>query len=289
MRRKTTFVVLHFKFYILHFTFTLLVYTRFQLLKKYLHYYFAASNGRGHGIHSPFVFDFITTVLNDRQSYPAYGQVEDLRSRLQKDPTLLHVQDFGAGSVSGSSRQRSIAAITANAAKPKKYGQLLYRMVKKYQPATILELGTSLGITTAYLSLGAPEARLITMEGSPEIAAAAKRNFEGLQLSSPELVEGNFDETLAPVLAGLPLIDFVFVDGNHRREPTERYFEQLLPHCGDQTILIFDDIHWSQEMEEAWATICSHQRVRCTIDLFFIGIVLLRPEFREPQHFAIRF
>lgn len=265
------------------------MYTRFQLLKKYLHYYFTASNGKGHGMHSPFVFDFIRSVLNDEQAYPAYRAVEQLRKELKKDKSVLTVQDFGAGSMSGASRQRSIASIAVNAAKPQKFGQLLYRMVKKYQPDTVLELGTSLGITTSYLALGQPGARVVTMEGAPEIAAVAKRNFARLQLPPVELIEGNFDATLPAALDKLPQPDFVFIDGNHRREPTLRYFEQLLPRCGPDTILIFDDIHWSREMEEAWAAIGAQEQVRCTVDLFFIGIVLLRPEFREKQHFAIRF
>lgn len=265
------------------------MYSHFRLAQKYLHYYLTASSGKGHGIHSPFVFDFIRSVLNDEQPYPAYKAVEELRKELKKDGSVLTVQDFGAGSNSGASRQRSIASIAVNAAKPQKFGQLLYRMVKKYQPATILELGTSLGITTSYLALGQPGAKVVTMEGAPEIAAAARRNFARLQLPSIELIEGNFDVTLPATLDHLPQPDFVFIDGNHRRDPTLRYFEQLLPRCGPATILIFDDIHWSREMEEAWAAIGAHAQVRCTIDLFFIGIVLLRPDFREKQHFTIRF
>lgn len=265
------------------------MYTRFQLAKKYLRYYFTASNGKGHGMHSPFVFDFIISVLNDRRHYPEYDRVERLRKRLQKDNTVLTVQDFGAGSSVGSSRQRTIASIAANAAKPRKYGQLLFRMVRRYQPVTILELGTSLGITTSYLALGRPDAQLVTLEGAPEIAAAARQHFADLHIPSVNLVEGSFDDTLAGVLTDLSLIDFVFVDGNHRREPTERYFKQVLPQCGPHTILIFDDIHWSPEMEQAWDTIRAHEQVSCTIDLFFIGIVLLRTEFKEKQHFTIRF
>jgi predicted O-methyltransferase YrrM len=265
------------------------VYNRLQLAKKYLHYYFTASNRKGHGMHSPFVFDFITTVLNDRQHYPAYDTVEKLREKLLGDPGLLTIQDFGAGSSAGSSNQRTIASIAKNAAKPKKYGQLLYRMVKKYQPATILELGTSLGITTSYLALAGPDAKLVTMEGAAEIAATARRNFAGLQLRQIGLIEGNFDEMLPSAIRSLPSIDFVFIDGNHRKEPTEQYFRSILPYTHNDSVLVFDDIHWSRGMEEAWGKIRADNKVRCTIDLFFIGIVFFRQEFKEKQHFSIRF
>ena len=264
------------------------MYSKFRLSLKYLSYYFSASNSKGHGMHSPFVFEFITEVLNDEAQYPAYQQVENLRQQLLKDQSALTVEDYGAGSSIDKTNQRTIASIAKNAAKPAKYGQLLYRMIKHYQPHTILELGTSLGITTSYLAL-AKHAKIITMEGAPAIAETARQNFKTLQLQNIIIKEGNFDHTLPSVISQLSTVNFVFVDGNHRREPTERYFNQLLPAINNDSILIFDDIHWSLEMEQAWETIKHHPSVRCTIDLFFIGIVLFRQEFKEKQHFVVRF
>jgi predicted O-methyltransferase YrrM len=240
-------------------------------------------------MHSPFVFEFITKVLNDKTKYPAYQQVEDLRKQLIKDQKVLTVEDFGAGSTIDKTNQRAIASIAKNAAKSAKFGQLLHRMVKHYQPQTILELGTSLGITTSYLALAKPDAKLITMEGAAAIAETARQNFKTLKLNNVEIVTGNFDDTLSAVIGQLSSVNFVFIDGNHRREPTEKYFKQLLPVTNNDSILIFDDIHWSKEMEQAWETIKQHSSVRCTIDLFFIGIVLFRQEFKEKQHFSVRF
>jgi len=265
------------------------MYSRPQLLLKYLQYYFTASNGKGHGMHSPFVFEFITKILNDKTVYPEYEKVEALRNQLLNDNTVLEVEDFGAGSVIDKKSKRSISSIAKNAAKPKKLGQLLFRMVKHYLPKTILELGTSLGITTSYLSLAKPDARLITLEGSNEIANVAKQNFKALGLKNVELIVGNFDDTLSSVVRGLSTIDFSFIDGNHRQEPTERYFKDLLAKTNNDSILVFDDIHWSNEMEAAWETIKKDAAVTCSIDLFFIGIVFFRKEFKEKQHFTIRY
>src|SRR6185436_16653656 len=192
------------------------MYSPLQLAIKYFNYWITASNGKGHGMHSPFVFEFITKVLNDKTVYPEYEKVEALRDQLLNDTTVLEVEDFGAGSVIDKKNKRSISSIAKNAAKPKKFGQLLFRMVKRYQPKTILELGTSLGITTSYLSLAKPDARLITMEGSKEIADVAKQNFNAIELKNVELIEGNFDNTLSSVVRGLPSVDFSFIDGNHR-------------------------------------------------------------------------
>jgi len=265
------------------------MYSRTQLATKYLAYYWRSSNGKGHGMHSPFIFHFITQVLNDKTKYKEYELVENLRLKMRQDNRVLAIRDFGAGSTQTKNNLRSITSIAKNAAKPKKYGQLLYRMVKTYQPQTILELGTSLGITSSYLASAKKDAVLITMEGAEEVAAIAKQNFQSAGLTNIQIVEGNFDATLPVVLADAATVDFVFIDGNHRQQPTEDYFQQLLSTVNNDSILIFDDIHWSAEMEAAWETIKSHPAVRCSVDLFFIGIVFFRAEFREKQHFTIRF
>jgi predicted O-methyltransferase YrrM len=265
------------------------MYSKWQLATKYLRYYLTAANGKGHGTHSPFIFQFITKVMGDRQDYPEYDKVETLRRQLQKDQTLLAIEDMGAGSSINKTKERTIASIARHAAKPARFGQLLFRMVKYYQPSAILELGTSLGITTSYLSLAKPGAKIITLEGAPAVADKARQNFNSLQLSNVSLVEGNFDDTLLPAIQKLSTVDFCFVDGNHRREPTERYFHQLLPALHNDSILVFDDIHWSAEMEAAWETIRRHPSVTCSVDMFFIGVIFLRKEIREKQEFVIRF
>jgi predicted O-methyltransferase YrrM len=265
------------------------MYSKGQLAAKYLTYYLKASNGKGHGMHSPFVYDFIEQVLNDDRDFYAYTEIEKMRKELLRDEKVIEVQDFGAGSSQLASGKRKVNDIARYSLKPKKYAQLLFRMVNYYQPKTIVEIGTSLGITTSYLASPLHDCRVITMEGADAIAAIAENNFKQLGLKNIELVKGNFDETLSSVVSGLSSIDFAFIDGNHRKEPTLRYLEQLLPITDNDTIIVMDDIHWSEEMEQAWRQIKKHPQVTCTMDLFFIGIVLIRKEFKEKQHFSIRF
>lgn len=257
--------------------------------KAFLKYYLTAHNGKGHGMHSPFVYAFIREVLMDRRQYYAYTQVEHLRQSLLLDATLLEVEDMGAGSINGGHAKRTIQSIAKYAAKPRKYGQLLFRIINHYQYKNILELGTSLGITTSYLSTAAPNGFVTTLEGASEIALQAACNFKKLDLSNIHCVQGNFDRTLSSVLQSCSKFDFVFVDGNHRKEPTVRYFNEIIQHLSDRSVLIFDDIHWSEEMQEAWNSIKEDPRVMLSIDLFFIGIIFFDPAFKVPQHFSIRF
>ena len=265
------------------------MYGKLQLAFKYLQYWLTSSNGRGHGIHSPFVFHFTKDVLNDNRSFYCFETIEALREELRQNQTVLTVEDFGAGSNFTKFKQRSVSSIAASALKTKKFSQLLFRMVNYYQPKTILELGTSLGITTSYLTCAKSDAKVITMEGSHAIASVAKQNFSQLGIQNVQLIEGNFDVTLSHTLQNLSSIDFAFVDGNHRKEPTLAYFQQLLQKQNEHSIFVFDDIHWSEEMEEAWNEIKSHAEITLTIDLFFIGLVFFRKENKAKQHFVIRF
>lgn len=265
------------------------MYNAIQLAAKYTRYYFTAYNGRGHGVHSPFVFSFIESILRDKKRYDCYHKIENERKQLLADKRSIEVKDFGAGSAVIAGNSRRVCDIAASSLKPAKYAQLLFRIVQYFKPETILELGTSFGISTAYLASGNPSARVVSCEGAPAIAAIARQTFMNCGLQNISLCEGDFAETLLPVLQELKHVDLAFIDGNHRKAPTLDYFEKLLPYATARSIFIFDDIHWSAEMEEAWQQIQQNPAVTLSIDLFFIGIVIFSPDFNHKQQFSIRF
>jgi predicted O-methyltransferase YrrM len=260
-----------------------------QIAQKYLHYYITAANGKGHGIHSPFVYDFVRNVLNDRQQYPAYKRVEAMRELLLKDKTEIDVYDMGASAPPGLKYLDPVATITRRSAKRKKLAQLLFRIVRHYSPMNILELGTSFGISTSYMALANQDARVVTVEYSKSILEYTRRNFKALHLDNIQVVQGHFDDVLEEVLGQMPMVDLAFIDGNHKYEPTVRYFETLLPKTHASSIIVLDDIHWSGDMEEAWKDIRKHPSVRLTIDLFFFGLVFFNEDIKVKQHFTIRF
>ena len=266
-----------------------LLYSPFQLATRYLKYFITAANGRGHGTHSPFVFNFIKQVLNDDKRYPEYAVVEGMRRSLLRDHTEIEVLDLGAGSGHSKGQRRRISEIAKNAAKPARYGQLLFRIARYFRPAQVLELGSSLGISTAYLALGNRTASTYTIEGSPSVAEKAVENLRSLKLDEVMVITGDFDSKLTEVAGKITGASLVFVDGNHRKAPTLQYFNRLLPLMKPGSVLIFDDIHWSLEMEEAWETIRLHPGVIVTIDLFFIGLVFFEDDFLVKQHFIIRY
>ena len=255
-----------------------------------MNYWLTAANGKGHGIHSPFVYDFVRTVLLDREAYPAYNEIESVRKKLLQDNQLITVSDYGAGSGHLTSRERRVSDIARTSLKPAKYAQLLYRIAQHYRPNTIVELGTSFGVSTSYMAKGNPQAQVITGEGAPAIADTAVEVFRDLDLNHIQLVRGNFDETIPSMIeACAHPPQLLFLDGNHRLEPTFRYFEQWRSVAAPDAIWVFDDIHWSKDMEAAWEAIKAHPAVTLHIDLFFVGIISLNPDFKQRFGCSIRY
>lgn len=268
---------------------TIAVYSPLQLLIRYFRHRRRAANGKGHGTHSPFVYDFIRTVLTNGNGYGKPEAVHALRSRLRGDNTPLHIVELGAGSRSGAGSFRRVKDILRTSVKPARFGDLMFRLARRYRPATVLELGTSLGLTTACMASGAPDAAVHTIEGSPDVARLAARHLEALGLSGATVHTGPFDEVLPRLLPSLRRIDLAYLDGNHRYAPTVQYWAGLQPHLHTGSVVVLDDIHWSPEMERAWEEVRRHPSVRCSVDIFYLGFLFFDPSFREVQHFSIRF
>jgi len=257
---------------------------RFRLAYKYILHFLLARNTRGFGVHSPFMFQFTRFVLCERNSYYIFEEIELLRKRLKGDYRLLNIKDFGTG----KDRRMKVADITRCSLKPAKEGQLLFRISNYIKAQHILELGTSLGITTAYLASPSSDIKCVSLEGCPEIAEVARENFEKLGLKNIEVVVGNIDITLKQVVNKYTQLDLIFIDANHRSEAVLNYFEQCMSKVHKDTVVVIDDIYWSADMERAWLSIQNHPRVSSTIDLFRFGIVFFNPDLNR-KHYLMRY
>lgn len=247
-------------------------------------------SGNEHSIHSPFLFDLYTQIIAQRKdNNPDYADLKALRKELLKSNREIEILDLGAGSRVNKSNLREIKTIAKNAEKPEKFGKLFNRLIRRFQPQTILELGTSLGLTTLYMSRAKPDAHILSFEGCPETAKIARQNFSKTGAKNIEVVVGNIDETLPDELKKLASgLDYAYFDANHRYEPTVRYFETCLPYATNDSLFIFDDIYWSSEMTQAWEYVKNHPQVTLTVDLFWIGLVFFRKE-QEKENFTLRF
>lgn len=248
-----------------------------------LKHFFLSKYWRGHRVHSPFSYDLIRHVITTRQKDIALRtRLRNYRQRLLESNETIFVEDFGTG----QSSSRRIANIARAAAITEKYGLLLSRLVKHYKPNTVIEIGTSLGISTVYMASACADTRVITIEGSEQLANLARRNFKAEGLENVEVLCGRFDDVL-PQLIDNYGVSLVFVDGNHTREATLRYFECCCAKAQHGSIVVFDDIYWSKEMTDAWQQICADPRVQVTIDIFRQGIVCFRSNCPK-QHYRLR-
>lgn len=258
-----------------------------SLTLKYIRHWFKYFHYKGSGIHSPFIFHLITQVIRKKKHENCFEDIEDERKKLLKNRQTITVQDYGLGSQILKNPEKRVSDIAKYSLKPKKQAQLLFRLISHMNAQHILELGTSLGITTSYLASASSKSKVITLEGCPKISKLAQQTFSNLKLNNIELITGEFDLTLKNTLSTLNKVDFVFFDGNHKGEATQNYFKTCLPYIGNNTIFVFDDIHLSEDMEQAWNQIKANKTVKVTIDLFHMGIVLFKEELSK-QNFSVR-
>lgn len=241
-------------------------------------------------VHSPFVFKFYTEVILDKQARDNYVPIENQRKALLRQRSLLETTDFGTGSgkTGYKIRFRQVGNVTRLSSISPKFGKLIHRLVEFNKPTEVLELGTAMGISTLYIATAAPESKIVTMEGCAMIAEKATQNFSNFGIKNIELAMGNFDHMLEKTVSKFEKLDFVLMDGNHRREPTLAYFRQILPKLHAGSILVIDDIHWSKGMEQAWDEIKKNEKVILTIDLFCLGIVLFKEDIAK-EDFILKF
>lgn len=238
-------------------------------------------------VHSPFAYKIYTEVILNKAE-GSQPLIEKQRAWLLRQKNLMETTDFGAGAGAGKgdykTRFRQARNITKHSSVSPKYGKLLYRLVAFVKPETILEIGTAMGISTMYMAKAAPESRIVSMEGCAVIAASAKDNFNKLSIKNIELAMGNFNQLLGKTVDKIERIDFALIDGNHRKDPTLKYFEQILDKLHPGSVVVVDDIHWSKGMLEAWNNIKANEKVSVSIDLFRAGILFFKEDIAKENH-----
>ena len=253
----------------------------------YLDYILRSRHRKGRGIHSPFVYEFVSNVLFDTAKHPEYVLANQIREELITSGISLPGGTFGAGSVHPEKGSRKIRDMVRYSSVQPKFGELLFRIAKYYKPLVVAELGTSIGVSTFYLAKGAPKAEIISIDGNIAVCDYARSLFKKHHINNVSVVNEQFDDYLPYFNNHYPAPGVVFIDGNHTYESTLKYFHhfsKLVP----EGFLLFDDINWSPGMHRAWKEIKADPSSQVTIDLFFIGIVI-RQKSITPGHYTIRF
>lgn len=226
-------------------------------------------------IHSPFVFDFFENVIGHPYTFYDFGAIEDQRLSLSGNHQWLEFENPGA--LKGTTRIQ-ISTLASKSLMPPSQARILFRLSHWLKAKQILELGTCLGITTAYLAKSTP-GEVISFEAVPVLSREASLIWAKLNINNIQSITGKIEIQLPQFFNQNPApIDLAIVDADHTKEATLRNFEQLLPHCHNNSCLVFHDIYWSKEMAEAWKIIAARPEVTLSLDLFFMGLVFFRKE-----------
>jgi predicted O-methyltransferase YrrM len=259
----------------------------------YLRHLLTARSTAGHGVHSPYIYDFLTKVVRNRTDVKIVSQVESLRREMLSDKRTIMVTDLGAGSVTGAGGERRVAEIARMAALPAREAGLLARMVAASTGSAsrgtgiILELGTSLGISTLALALAAPTRRVITVEGCPSQAAIARENLRKHGASNAEIMTMEFSAALERLKGYGMTVSFAFIDGNHKGSALTEYVSKIAA-MGEEMIIVADDIRLTKEMFLAWKSLEASGIAPVTMETLRLGIFFLKHSI-TPGRYRIRY
>lgn len=246
---------------------------------SYIRYWLQQSEE--HSIHAPFLYKFYTELVKKKHSPNI--KIESLRELYKQDKTELEIIDFGAGSKTNTNSKRTVESIANHVATPAKFSAFLAALIDYLDYKELVELGTSLGLNTLYMSIQ-NESLVTSFEGDPSLCKLAQEGFQKLNRTNITVIEGNIDLTLPEFLKEKDQIDLIYIDANHRYEPTLEYFEMCLPKMSKNGLMIFDDIHWSKGMWNAWNEIKKHPQAKLTVDIFEAGLVFINPDLQDGDY-----
>lgn len=242
-----------------------------------------------HDLHSPFLYNFYMELIKNEFPFGDFEELNLVRKELERDSTCIEYIDLGAGSKKLKTDKRLVKQIAKHGIAQKKQAEFLYRLLNKFAPATVIELGTSIGLSTLYLSKASPRSDIYTIEGCTDLVQFSKSLFNKYKVRNIQNITGNFDIAFPKLLESINSLDFLYIDGNHAYEPTIHYFNMALEKKNANSIFVFDDIYWSDGMRKAWTEICAHPEVTLSVDFFYFGIVFFRAEQRNKEHFVLKF
>ncbi|MDR2389453.1 MAG: SAM-dependent methyltransferase [Tannerellaceae bacterium] len=232
---------------------------------------------KGHGVHSPFVYNLITKVIDERCPYYRFSDIEALRQRLlTNSETLAWTHRGGSGSC-------SVAELAARNAIGAKQGALLFRLTHYFQARHILQIGASAGLSTLYLTSWARGVNCIALEQLPACAAIARRVYETSGCTTVDLRQGDYLQILPPVLEEMGRVDFVFF--NTRCEPAAATLFKACAACADDpAVFVFEGIKANSPMRQLWREVRAHPKVSVTLDLYCMGVAVFHKKLHKRDY-----
>ncbi|MEI6312827.1 MAG: class I SAM-dependent methyltransferase [Bacteroidota bacterium] len=234
-------------------------------------------------IHSPFLYDLVAHVLESKSHIDSVEKIEKLRNDLSSSTEKIVFEGFGA---TVAAKTHPLNYVVKHISTPHRYGTWYYKVIEKFNYKQIVELGTCIGIGTMYLASN-PQTNVVTFEANKACVDKAKELFELHSLANIEIIEGDIQDTLASYVIKAESIDMVLIDANHTYEATLHYFNQLMPKIHSKSLVVIDDIYWSEEMTRAWESLKNHPAVCLSLDFYRAGFLFFEHNRLEKEHFKV--
>lgn len=205
----------------------------------------------GHGIHSPFAFDLITSVLYGRYHYYAYEELCKARGRIPGNLPRY----------------------------PKRVDEMLFRLVNRFQPKLVVEVGTGSGLSIRYMAAAKRNARYMAMGGEHDEAVAALLKEAGVEYrhSADKALIADFKDWMRNISS----VDLLHIAHTPMYEAV---FEETLKHVSSRSLVIVEGIYESKARQAWWKRVVADSRTRVTFDLYEIGLVFFDTS-RPKQHY----
>jgi len=180
-------------------------------------------------LHSPLVYKLVRQLFDLSKAYYDDYALEQVRAKMLKSKQSISYEDLGAGSKASGSQivTKRVSDLAKRSSSNRYKCKLIRNIVLFFQPDSMLELGTNLGMATAYMHSAAKSAKLVSIEGSSEIADLARENLQSLGYKSVEIINHSFDDFFDANPPSARQSELVYLDGNHRYESTIKYFDHV--------------------------------------------------------------
>ncbi len=258
-----------------------------RTLPLYFNYFLNVTDQ--HSLQAPFIFNLYTNLIQGIKNNNGIEEIEVIRKSFLKDHTKIRGIDLGAGSrVTKSGYDKTVAMIAKHGISSKKDCIFLSELVKRIQPKTSIELGTSLGIATAYLANSIKHGSIFTFEGNEALVQKSKYVFHLVNCENVHLIKGDIDDMLPGQLTQLDKVDFAIIDANHTYRALLRYFDLLKVKMGDSGVMVIDDIRWSVEMYSGWKKLILDEAVTTSIEFLNKGVLMFKKRIQK-QHYILSY
>ena len=208
--------------------------------------------GKGFGVHSPWAYDLIENVINERHPYYAY---DDLYSFWENAPQDLPQY-------------------------PQSRDELLFRLVNRFNPRFILEVGTGAGVSTGYLASVSTRSRVVTVDNPHPASKQVLRNLK--RIHNIEYIAADVTQTVRDILDSGTIPQFIHIA---HTALWKEVVEMILPYATPDMVIVVEDMGKKQK-KEWWDQLIKDERIGVTFQMKKAGLLFFDHK-KTKQHYVL--